>query len=213
MSTRRPDDAPSLPPPELAGYVDGELDAARCARVEAWLADHPEAAADVEAQRQLLRLWRTTPPPEPAESAWAPVLTRLEAVLPAAPSPRRAGVPWRALVVAGLVAASVAALVVGSWLLKRYPRPDQTPGSEPAEALEVASDTDVDIISMEGDDVSGLVTGEPLVSGPLVLALPDEVKVREIEPARVGDPPVRPPEGATAPMIWVGGGSAKEGNE
>jgi hypothetical protein len=212
MNTRRPDET-SIPPPELAGYVDGELDAARCARVEAWLADHPEAAADVEAQRQLLRLWRTAPPPEPAEAEWAPVLTRLEAAFPAVPSPRRGGVPWRALVVAGLVAASVAAIVVGSWLVKRYPGPDQAPGPEPADALEVASDADVEIISIEGEDVSGLVTGEPPVRDPLLLALPGEVTVREVDPAAVSTPPMRVPDMPTAPMIWVGGASAKEGNE
>ena len=38
-------------PGQLAAYVDGELDAAACRQVEAWLATHPEAAAEIEAQR------------------------------------------------------------------------------------------------------------------------------------------------------------------
>src|SRR5205823_2431220 len=45
-------------PGQLAAYVDGELDAAACRRVEAWLAAHPEAAAEIEAQRRLADLWR-----------------------------------------------------------------------------------------------------------------------------------------------------------
>src|SRR5204862_7458696 len=51
-------DGPTPDPGELAGYVDGELDAAGCRRVEAWLAAHPEAATEVEGQRRLAGLWR-----------------------------------------------------------------------------------------------------------------------------------------------------------
>jgi anti-sigma factor RsiW len=218
MSTYRPDPPHDPKPPELAAYVDGELDAASCGPVEAWLADHPEAAAEVESQRRLLRLWRETRPPEPLEAEWATVLARLEAALPAAApwveARQRAARYRRALVWAAVVAASIAAVLVGRWLLNRSTEPGNPPGQDSPEApFEVASDADVEIISIEGDDVSALVAGEPPVREPLVLALPGEVTVREVDPGGAGSPPARGPDRPTAPMIWVGGATAKEGDQ
>jgi anti-sigma factor RsiW len=220
MSTYRPDPPHDPKPPELAAYVDGELGAAASGPVEAWLADHPEAAAEVESQRRLLRLWRETRPPEPTEAEWAAILTRLEAALPAA-SPalwvearQRAARYRRALVWAAVAAASIAAVLVGRSLLNRSTGPGNPPGQDSTETpFEVASDADVEIISIEGDDVSALVAGEPPVREPLVLALPGEVTVREVDLGGAGSPPVRVPDRPTAPMIWVGGATAKEGDQ
>jgi anti-sigma factor RsiW len=71
MSEHQPHDRDALPPELLAAYADGELAPAECRRVEDWLAAHPEARADVEAQRRLARLFDEAAPPAPADERWA----------------------------------------------------------------------------------------------------------------------------------------------
>src|SRR5437764_4714017 len=82
----RPPDLPEL----LAAYADGELDAAGRARVEAWLADHPEARAELEAQRKLSRrnqrLWQASAGPSPGEVGWSRLFARVHQAL-SAPAP------------------------------------------------------------------------------------------------------------------------------
>jgi anti-sigma factor RsiW len=70
-------------PQLLAAYVDGELGPADRAAVDAWLCDHPEARADVAAQRRLTHLWRAAPPPDPGDAAWADELLRAAGKRPA----------------------------------------------------------------------------------------------------------------------------------
>ncbi|MFK5004592.1 hypothetical protein, partial [Klebsiella pneumoniae] len=66
---------PNAPSPqELAAYYDGELEPAARARVAAWLAEHPEMSADLEAQHALPQ----AAPPEPSEAAWSSVLERID---------------------------------------------------------------------------------------------------------------------------------------
>src|SRR5262249_59243330 len=92
-------DNPEIPsPPRRAAYPNGDLDDAARIEVEAWLAEHPEAAAEVEAQHDLTRLWRAALPPEPTEAQWAAALSRIEAGLAPAtapPGPVLAGSPER----------------------------------------------------------------------------------------------------------------------
>src|SRR5689334_18822405 len=76
-----------LPPELLAAYVDGELPPAECRRVEAWLADHPDARADVEDQRRLLRLFEETAPPPPTDERWASVVDGVWCKVDGATSP------------------------------------------------------------------------------------------------------------------------------
>jgi len=64
-------------PAELAAYADGELVGPVRAAVEAWLAEHPETAAEVEAQQRVARPRRRRRRPEPAEAEWAVVLARI----------------------------------------------------------------------------------------------------------------------------------------
>jgi anti-sigma factor RsiW len=45
-------------PARLMAYADGELEPGERARVAAWLADHPEAAAELDALGRLERLWQ-----------------------------------------------------------------------------------------------------------------------------------------------------------
>jgi hypothetical protein len=66
----------------LAAYADGELDAAGCAMVKAWLADHPEACDALRTQRELSAtntvLWQAAEPREPSGEAWALVRQNIE---------------------------------------------------------------------------------------------------------------------------------------
>src|SRR5262249_49863988 len=66
------DQEPMNPSPKwneiLAGYADGEFEgrddlALLKQRVEDWLAQHPEARAELSQLRQLKQLWRETTPP------------------------------------------------------------------------------------------------------------------------------------------------------
>lgn len=125
MSAWQGADGPAPTPEQLAAYADCELDGrpeaeGLCRRIEAWLARHPEAAADLQAQRALERLWQATTPAEPAESAWADVLARLEDIplSPAAGPARSARLRARAAWAAVLLGASAAALWLALVLLR-----------------------------------------------------------------------------------------------
>ncbi len=158
-------DDPRPDPERLAAYADGELPLAQRREVEAWLARHPEGRAEVEAVRRLARLCKDAAPPEPSEAAWADVLARVEAALPAAaarrPTPRRRiGIlPW-----VGAAAAAAAALFLAvAWWQAAVPGPAGEP-------LPVVSADDVEILGMDAGDVGALVVGRLPVLGPLVLA-------------------------------------------
>jgi anti-sigma-K factor RskA len=161
-------------PLQLAAYVDGELGPADRATVEAWLRDHPESRADVEGQRQLLRLWQTGTPADPGEAAWANVLAGAEAAALAGTTAGRAGSRLKSVVRLATALTSVAAVALLALALMHLltPRPQ-----ERVAPLPVASSTDVEILSMEGGDVGALVVGEPPVRGPFTLASADDMTV------------------------------------
>src|SRR5262249_53897574 len=140
MSDKR--DLPGRPSPEqFAAYSDGELGPADRAAVDEWLLDHPADRAEVGAARQLARLMEATAAADPAEAARAGVLDRIAA---APPTPaRRPKRPHRWIALAVVAAAGLAAAAV---VLALLPRP-------PVEPLHVASDDDIEIISMDGGDV------------------------------------------------------------
>lgn len=81
MNGEQPFD-PRSEAPLLSAYVDGELEAADRARVEAYLADHPDARREVEQLRRLkgltgaMRLKQA--PPEDWEVFWDSVYNRVE---------------------------------------------------------------------------------------------------------------------------------------
>jgi hypothetical protein len=67
----------------------------------------------------------------------------------------------------------------------------KVPAGLPAELLagapfEVACDEEVEVIAMDGGDVSALVVCEPPVAGPLDMARRGEIRVDRIEPMRKG---------------------------
>jgi anti-sigma factor RsiW len=178
------------PPPELlAAYADGELDAEQTRAVEAWLASHPEAAADVEGQRRLAGLVRQAAPAEPAQANWDAVRARIEGALAGAARKqrRRRLLPWVMLTAAAAAAVLLAVLL---------PRP--TPTAEP---FPIVSADDVEIVSLDADAGQALVVGEPPVREALALLGPHEVEQVEFQGNVDGMDPLYLQEGAAAPMI------------
>src|SRR5260370_39138736 len=88
---RQPDPAPT--PDDLVAYADDALDAPARRRVESWLADHPEVAAEVADWGRIDRWMDATRAPEPSPAAWDAVRSRVAAALPARPA--TAAVPHR----------------------------------------------------------------------------------------------------------------------
>ncbi len=197
------------PRPELlAAYLDGELDLDARRQIEDWLAVHPEAAAEVEGQRQLLRLWQEAAPAEPSEARWAGVFAGIALAASSLPRPWP-GRGWRAILWIGtaITAAAVAAAVAGIGMLHR-PTPPTLPETplashEEIEPLSVVSRDDVEILSMDGDDDDTLVVGEPPVRGPIVLAANGDISLEVIRADPAGLPGVQMKEGATGPMLVV----------
>jgi hypothetical protein len=118
----------------LAAYADGELDDESRAQVEQWLAEHPEALAELEAQRQLsptnVPLWERAEPTEPSSAVWAAVRNEIEEELDAATPLPLPGKRWRiALWTIGGLAAGVAAAV--AWVVFTPNAPQPLPGKLP----------------------------------------------------------------------------------
>ncbi|HYT93361.1 MAG TPA: hypothetical protein VEL76_31885 [Gemmataceae bacterium] len=207
MMSRNDDEHRAPSPEQLAAYADGELDYPELAplkrRVEEWLATHSEAAAEVEGQRSLTRLWQATTPVEPAESVWATVLARLEQM----PQPATRTRSWLGAWVAGILVACAAAV----WLAVLFFQPRdreavvdrKQPGKTNAapklapqieEPFEVALADEIEILSVRGADTGTLIVGEVPVRGALVLVAPGEVEVQRTDAElRV----------AGSPMIWT----------
>lgn len=201
MSANHADDRDHLPPELLAAYADGELTPAECRRVEAWLAAHPEACADIEAQRSLARLFEEAAPPVPAEERWAEALAQVERGL-AAPAARGRRA---AIVAAALVAAAAVLLALA---LKDPPPKGQVQPVEPTLASDeepwaVVSADDVEILSMDDRDRGALVVGAPPVNEPMEWLTVDEVQVNKLPDAngRIGRLHVLP--GASPQYIAV----------
>lgn len=102
-------------------YLLGELDAAEARRVEAWLAEHPERRADLQAAHRTLQALERTLVPPPETNL---VAERVIALLPhRRPRPHIA----RLLRLAGAAAAAAAAvlsLTVLALPRRNHPRPD-----------------------------------------------------------------------------------------
>ncbi len=198
MIGRRGDNEWSPSGEELAAYAAGRLDqdgpqASLRGRIKDWLADHPAAAAEVEGQIRLLRLWRDTAAPDPGEAAWARVWAHLKDT-PVGTAPRP-GTPWKRRLTwaAALVLGSAAAVLLTVTLVSPWGA-DQPPAN--LEPFPVASADEVDIIRVDGADADTLVVGRLPVDGPLPVATADEVEIVRINGADtdalvVGEPPVR----------------------
>jgi anti-sigma factor RsiW len=139
-------------PEQLVAYHDGELSETERAAVEAWLAEHPHAAADLAAWGRLDRLCRDTTALEPSPAAWAGVFQRVADGRRLAPAPRR-------LLLRLLLGLGAAAAVLAVFLLTRGGPPGQEPDVEP---FPVVSDNDVVIIQINGDDTSLVAAPMPI---------------------------------------------------
>ena len=167
---------PDPSPEELAAFLDGELDGAARSHVEAWLSSSPDAAAEIDGQQRLARLWRDNPPPEPSAGAWAATLTRIEARLPV-PVRRPRRLPRVLWLCVGAAAAVLAVVVVGRAFL-----PGALPRVEKVDPLPVVEPGDVTIISMDARDADALVVAVPPIQPPLLAAGQDDVSVMDMEP-------------------------------
>jgi hypothetical protein len=193
---------------QLTAYVDGELDVLKRREVEAWLVQHPEGAAEVEAQQRLTQLWQATRPIEPPDAAWEESLDRVEAALKTGPAPisqpqATASGSTRSRWVAWFVRLTGAAAAI--WLLGILEPVERPEASHDAgvEPLPVALTEDVDIISVNANDAPMLVVGEPPLRDPLDLAGAGDVTIHSIQPDVDGMLPQVWGQGerATAPMI------------
>jgi hypothetical protein len=201
---RHPADESWYPrPEELAAYADGELPAGRLRqRVEDWLADHPEAAGEVEALRRLARLWRSSAAPEPDEAAWAEVGQRIHQAVPRGPTPAGRGLAGKIALALGLLVSAAAVLLAIN--LPAPPPDERKPAdAEAVEPLPVATADEVEIVRIGGEDTDGPVVGELPVQGPLELAKPGEVVVQSIQPNKDKTMPEVRTQGRDAPMVWI----------
>jgi hypothetical protein len=219
MSWKEGDPAPT--PEQLAAYADGELDGRPALeplrrRIAAWLAEHPDTAAEIEAQRRLTRLWRATTPPEPSEEVWDGVLERLEQLPRTSPEHG-----WRVARLAGWAGAALAACAAAVWLalalsgpgpgravVRQAPRDPgkrervvaPRPAPKEDEPFPVATADEVEILRINGADTETVLVGELPVSGPLIMPEPGEVEITRPQPeVRMADGP---------PMVWPGGDKA-----
>jgi hypothetical protein len=212
----------------LAAYGDGELDchpqrSLLRSQIEAWLAEHPEDAAELEDQVELGRLMAETTAVEPSEAQWAAVWAGIER----APRPR-----WRwaaAVWLAGLAAAGAAAAAVVAVVLNLPPAQEQhvSPGrtSQPAvvddsaarsamatvqhagnaavrragqiEVLKVATSDEIEIIRIAGSDTDSMIVGRLPLTGPMVMIEPHEVEI--MPPANSAGPRPELRKG----MLWT----------
>jgi hypothetical protein len=197
----RPEDDTWIPSPEqLAAYADGELD--RCGstaplkrRIEVWLVDHPGAAAELEAQHRLARLWKTSRAPEPSDLAWDQLWQRIKQAPPHHPG--KPGRLWttRRIIWAAALLATAASLVLAVTLSRRDPAGPSSPEAD-LEPFPVALAEDVDIFEVHGGDTQTLAVSRLFDGGLLPVASSLEVEVLHVNGADtralvVGELPVK----------------------
>ena len=187
----------------LAAYADGELDAATAARVEGWLAIHPDALDILRSQEAFsprqLDFIEAIEPPAPNADDWEECRQRIAAavlhptMLPPAPPPlpsAHSPVSWRTL--GGCVAMFAAAILVAvAW-----------PTIPPAlEIPTYAVADDVDILSLRDQDAEMVLVGvTPEIQMPL-WASSDDVVFDWVEPDPQGHLPVFQAGPNAGPMV------------
>lgn len=199
------------PGPELlAAYLDGELEgrddlAALRARLEDWIACHPEVRDEIQRQRRLRRLWEQTAPEEPTAAQWRAALSSILSLASAgrarAPEAPFAETKGKAYVqTLGLVAACLACVVLLSATFLSSPT---QPWSVPSaldfylpedDPFPVARSQEVEVLQVAGADTGSLPIGRLPVQGELELVGHDDVAFSESN-ARVIF-------GVNSPMAW-----------
>ncbi len=197
------DDSGWEPSPELlAAYFDGECEARDDLagvrrRLERWLSESPRGCAELAEYRQLRQLWLQSTPPEPAPQAWQAVHARLEAAF-AVPRPTRILANRRTRRWTAFAAMAAAVLVmVGVLTFSTKPAVDDTP-------FPVASEREVVILRVDGDDTGTLVVGELPLEGPMELVSRGEITLSSAQPAQRDNMlPDIELNGPGRPMIWA----------
>jgi hypothetical protein len=201
-------------PQLLAAYADGELDGPDCQalkeQVESWLAELPEASAELKSLRRLERAWRVTTPADPGEDAWNVLRARLRERLAVAASGQSGWRRWLAWGGGGLSAAAVLWLALNLFWSRPAPKPaapgPQTPApNEMADVVPwpVVTEKEVEILHIEGADAETLVVGALPVEGPMVLAGPGDITLKSVQPARPDNMVPGVFLEGSAPMIWA----------
>jgi anti-sigma factor RsiW len=188
---------------DLMAFADGELDPARHEEVAAWLAAHPEAAAEIEDFRRLGRVWQTAAPQEPSPETWTAALVRIETRLPPARRPSPAGFRRPVWTFTGLAAAAVLGLLL--WGQSFKPEGSSgTAGVAPAddEPFPVAAAHEINIVYMQARDADALV-GHPPLSENLEFASNADVQLLNIAPHGPNGRRARMEAGAV-PLIVAG---------
>jgi anti-sigma factor RsiW len=146
---------------ELMAFADGELPDARRAEVAAWVAGHPDAAADIDEQQRLRTVWLQTAAPEPSAGSWDRALRQVESALPLM-RPVSLWRRFRPLWWSGGLAASLALALIGRSLLA----PPKAPldGGTEEEPFPVAAAREIDILSMDAHDADALVVHPPMLA-------------------------------------------------
>jgi hypothetical protein len=204
-------------PEKLAAWADGELSPAEAARIEAWLAEHPEAVDDAEAPRRLVGLFRDHAACEPSPDAWQATLAGIHAGLSVPPVANAPGSPargprWRVRLVVGLTAAAAllgGVLVASRWVVRTPtvgPPPvaerrfNWPPGDDNDEPFAVVNAGAINVLSMHPDDADFLVLGQPLL-GTVEFVNSEEIEVVKVMPdAEEGNMPLLH-KGPMMPMI------------
>ncbi len=189
------------PSPELlAAYFDGEFEgrddlSLLRQRLEEWLAGHPQGQDDLAHYQRLRQVWHDTMPPEPAREQWDALLRQINAALAQSKPPTP--LPWIWKMAAGLAAACVL-FVFALTLFRNVQRaPDD-------EVFPVATESEITIFRVEGDDAPTLVVGELPLKGPLELMGPGDVTFTSIQPdASDNMMPHVHTTGPGAPMVWA----------
>lgn len=213
---------PTIRPEWLAAYADGELGDAAQRRVDAWLAEHPEAFADLQDQESLGRAndeyWKLAAPPLPTEVQWDRTLSRIAAALPTAASPAR--LPYRYLAPAAALVGLAAALVVAVVVFDRSRPGAQHPSAaappdgehrltsdkdEEELVYRVATHDEVELIQLPEAAAKLVVVGKhPMADVDLVLALATDVQVLNYGPDDQGNLPDLPDElGQDPSILWA----------
>lgn len=190
-----PNDKP-WPIETLAAHADGELSSNDRASLDAWLLTHPESRKELDAQKLFARkhqaFWIKTAAPHPTEAQWNCVLDKIcDSLQPARPSYQEIKpTKWRNWMAACATVAMAALIAVKFMGGPPQPAGPGTNGIEvvSADAYSVASENDVDIISIQGDDGSIIVVGMPPLAGTLEMTTVGDVKLEAIVSDADGQP-------------------------